>query len=69
MKSQSREASLFRSRGSLMSLWLFHRSDLAAQRGSDSICAGLQFRGQADRWTRFGGRPARLVRRSLGDRW
>lgn len=33
MKSQSREASLFRSRGSVMRFWLFQRSDLAAQRG------------------------------------
>lgn len=64
MRSKVQEASLFRGRGSVMRFWMFQRSDLAAQRGSKSMCAGLLFRGQADHSARLGGRPARLARRS-----
>ena len=66
MKSQAREISLFRSRGSAARFWMFQRSDLAAQRRPASLCTGLQFRGQADGSARFGGRPGRLARRSSG---
>lgn len=64
MRSKAQEASLFRGRGSVMRFWTFQRSDLAAQRGCKSLCAGLLFRGEADRSARLGGRPARLARRS-----
>lgn len=41
MRSKVQEASLFRGRGSVMRFWMFQRSDLAAQRGSKSVCVGL----------------------------
>lgn len=66
MKSKAQEARLFRGRGSVMRFWMFQRSDLAAQRGSKSLCAGLLFRGYEDHSARVGGRPARLARRSSG---
>lgn len=45
MKSKAQETRLFRGRGSVMRFWMFQRSDVAAQRGSKSLCAGLLFRG------------------------